>query len=136
MLKTIKQLLVAKPYVIAVVITLWIAYLSLAHVSNSYFLPAFSNVDKIQHCIAYFVLTCSWLFAINKNNKNIKLKFFVFILIFAFGVLMEGLQMFFTNYRRGELFDVLANSSGILFAGLLFDKIFNKISAFYRNRLA
>jgi len=136
MLKVIKKLLEGNPYTIAIGITVCIAYLSLAHLNTGEIFPAFSNVDKLEHSFAYFVLTCSWFFAVQKTNKSSKLNFLVILFVFLFGIFMEGMQMYFTSYRQGDLYDVLANSSGILFARLFFVKILDKITVFYHDRLA
>jgi len=120
MLKRIKNLLEDNAYVIAISLTILIAYLSLSKPIQIEIPFKISFLDKIFHATAYFGLTISWLFALRNYPKN-KL---VVIVIFLYGVLMEFLQGWLTKTREKDLFDVYANSVGILLAMLIFNKLY------------
>ena len=124
MQQRIKHLLERNSYLIAVVITVCIAYLSLS--KPIVFKPPIeiSFLDKILHFIAYMTLTLSWLFALRTYSKKKTL----FITLFLFGVLMEFLQGWLTKNRQQDSYDVLANTAGILVGFLLF-------SVFYKYYL-
>ena len=119
-----------KYFVSALAVTALIAYLSLANLrfAKVSFL-SFSGMDKMKHIVAYFVLTFSWFLAFEKKSSLSKFRNWVVYFVFLFGLLLEILQAFFTGYRTGEVFDLLANSIGIVIAFLFFDKLkpfFNK----------
>ncbi len=118
MLKLIKIVLRDNSYAIAITITIAIAVLSLMHITASPKIIPFAYDDKLKHCLAYFVLTCSWFFALDSSNKFAKYSFRMGIAIFLYGILMEFLQHHYTNYRQGDMFDILANSFGIFLAAM------------------
>ena len=113
-----------KYFAIALAVTALIAYLSLVNlrITKVSFL-SFSGMDKLEHIAAYFVLTYSWLLAVENKSSPSKLRNWVVLLVFLFGLLLEIVQAFLTEYRIGEVFDLLANSMGIVFAFLFFDKL-------------
>ena len=113
-----------KYFISALAITALIAYLSLVNlrIPKVSFL-SFSGMDKLEHIAAYFVLTYSWLLAVENKSSPFKSRYWVVLFVFLFGLLLEILQAFFTGYRTGELFDLLANSIGSVFAFLFFDKL-------------
>lgn len=119
-----KHLSEIKYFASALAVTALIAYLSLANLrfANVSFL-SFSGMDKLKHVAAYFVLTYSWLLAVENKSSPFKSRYWVVLFVFLFGLLLEILQAFFTGYRTGEVFDLLANSIGIVFAFLFFDKL-------------
>lgn len=80
-------------------------------------------MDKILHFSAYFVLTISWLVAFYKSIYHKLPLINVVIALFIYGIIIEVLQEVFTTYRQADLFDILANSIGILIAWALFNKI-------------
>ncbi|MFC2127679.1 VanZ family protein [Bacteroidota bacterium] len=125
MQKVIKPLLERNLFILAVSITLLIAYLSLANIKLEQEVISFSNLDKIEHFTAYFVLAFSW-FTANKKHKFLsKLKIFICLVIY--GAFLEILQATLTSYRVGDILDLFANSLGILLAYIFFEKIHAKI---------
>ena len=120
MLKHIKSLLEHNAYLIAIFITIAIAYLSLSNPIQIELPIRITFLDKILHASAYFVLTTSWLFAL-RNYPNKK---WIGIALFLYGILMEFLQGWLTNNREKDIFDVVANTIGIIFATLIFRKIY------------
>ncbi len=79
--------------------------------------------DKLAHFIAYFVLTTVWfsfLFFSERQNKNLKQSLWIAsVMCVLYGILMEILQALLTTYRSSEWYDVIANTSGTIFAVLL-----------------
>ncbi|MBT7704193.1 MAG: VanZ family protein [Polaribacter sp.] len=111
MQQRIKHLLQASTFLIAIAITICIAYLSLIKTTN-FPVIAISNNDKFYHLIAYFVLTFSWLLTLKKS----KYKYKVLIACVLYGIILEVFQTTLTEYRAGEMLDFLANTLGGLIA--------------------
>ena len=74
--------------------------------------------DKIFHFIAYALMTFLWFLAIKINTTYTVKKSIVIsaILSIAFGFLIEVLQDKLTTYRTLDLYDVAANTIGVLLA--------------------
>jgi glycopeptide antibiotics resistance protein len=62
----------------------------------------------------------SWIWSFQTRNNNKSMQLWILLAVFLFGVLMEVLQEVMTNYRTADVFDVLANISGIVLAYLFF----------------
>lgn len=122
MLKAIKSLLKANSLLIAILITGLIAYLSLIKTPQlSYNI---SNLDKLQHGFAYFVLTLSWFVVLKKSF--LKYRYLVVFSCISYGVFLEILQKALTSFRTGDVLDALANSLGVCIALLIFNTIYRK----------
>jgi len=86
--------------------------------------------DKTYHLIAYFLLMLSWLYAFSnreKFNENVK---YVIIGCIFFGIIIELLQGAITSYRTASFLDIIANTSGVLLAVVIFHVFEKKISVF------
>lgn len=123
----IKNLLQDNAYLIAVSITIFITYLSLDSFSEINI--TIDNSDKFFHSLAYFVLTMSWFYAVEKSHSILRYKIVVAFFVFFFGILIEVLQSSLTTYRTADYYDILANSFGILIAMVLF----NRLLRFYNS---
>ena len=121
MLKHIKNLLERNAFLIAIVLTALVAFLSLSNPVQIDFDLKITFLDKIFHTFAYFGLSLSWLFALQKYTKHYKLVGFI---LFFYGVLMEFLQGWLTQNREKDIFDIAANSLGIIIAMLVFNKLY------------
>ncbi|MDB2571114.1 VanZ family protein [Polaribacter sp.] len=121
MQQRIKHLLQASTLLIAIAITICIAYLCLIKTTN-FPVIAISNIDKFYHLIAYFVLTFSWLLTLKKS----KYKYKVLIACVLYGIILEVFQTTLTEYRAGEMLDFLANTLGGLIALGAFSLFFKK----------
>jgi VanZ family protein len=82
------------------------------------------HFDKIVHFILFFVLTILLVSEFNKLNlekKTLSIAYLwsAFISI-CYGVAIEALQHFVFASRSASLWDVLANSLGVLFAILVY----------------
>lgn len=122
MLKAIKKLLERSAYYISSLLTIIIIYLSLSSLSNLGVEIIVS--DKILHSFAYFSLTISWFFAVQKSHKNLKTKIAVCFFILIFGIILEVLQGSITVNRMMDYRDVFANSAGILVALITFNYLY------------
>ncbi|MCH3884051.1 VanZ family protein [Tenacibaculum aquimarinum] len=125
MLKHIKNLLKDNIFFIAIAITIAIAVLSLIKLGNQP-VVAISNIDKIEHLIAYLVLTLSWLFAVRATLSKNKIKYSVVIGCILYGIIIEVLQGTITDYREASYLDMLANTLGAIIAMLIFNKKIEK----------
>ncbi|MEI6864521.1 VanZ family protein [Flavicella sp.] len=124
MLKRISHLYKHNSIGIAIIITILIVYLSLSNI-NSIKTVNFNHIDKYQHSLAYFSLMISWLLVSQKLNKKI-FRYWMVLSVFLLGVLMEILQQLLTTDRQADLFDVFANTSGIIVAYIVFEKVIFK----------
>lgn len=120
MLKHIKNLLKDKLYIIAIIITLTIACLSLIKMPSTNVNVV--NIDKAYHSVAYFALGITWLFSYYKKPEK---KYLIVICCIIFGIIIEITQSVLTNYRSGDYKDAIANSCGVLLALLIFS-LFSK----------
>ena len=127
----IKKLLERNAYLIAILITVFVAVSSLVSLRGiSSISIGISNFDKIVHAISYFILTLSWFYATQNDYKKSSFKIILILLLISFGTIIEVLQGGLTTYRQADFFDVLANSLGILLAATFFNKLnlwFNSI---------
>ncbi len=121
MLKLIRTLLKDSIFIIALAITFSIVCLSLLKIPETKI--TITNIDKVFHSIAYFTLTISWLIAYFKKPQK---KYIIVICCIIFGIVIELLQNTLTDYRTGEYLDVIANSSGVLLALLIFNLVSKK----------
>ncbi|MEL0300463.1 MAG: VanZ family protein [Flavobacteriaceae bacterium] len=93
-------------------------------------LPPLNNVvlsvDKLAHCLAYFTLSTLLGLALELEWIIKKSKRIVFIAVFLFGLSLEYIKGYLFVYRAFEIYDLIANSVGIL-AFILFAKTIKKI---------
>lgn len=108
-------------FIIAICITITIAYLSLMKIPEVK--VSFGNSDKVYHLLAYFTLTICWLLSFYKKPA---LKYFIVLSCIIYGIIIEILQHTLTIYRTGDYKDALANTLGIVLGFILFNQIFKK----------
>ena len=109
----------------AILLTITIAIGSLISVTNVIQIKV-SNSDKIIHLLAYFVLTCSWLLALQQLLNNNKKLIFVGLGVIIYGIIIEALQGLLTTNRQADFIDILANSIGVITALFVFKSYFLK----------
>lgn len=129
MLKRIKSLLENNAVYIAIFFTIAILLGSLVK-PELVVVDSISVSDKTYHLIAYFLLMLSWLYAFSnreKFNENVK---YVIIGCIFFGIIIELLQGTITSYRTASFLDIIANTSGVLLAVVIFHVFEKKISVF------
>jgi len=131
MLKRIKHLLEHNAYLIAIALTLFIGITSLVSFSGIKTMSIkINNFDKIVHFGFYFLLTLSWLFATRNSFKNFISKSVLILIMISYGIIIEAFQGALTTHRQADIYDVLANSIGVLLATSMFPKLnqwFNSI---------
>ncbi len=122
MLKRIKNLLKDNLVGIAILIAISIAILSLINIGKQ---PIqINNLDKYEHALAYFVLTLICLLAFKKTKIN---EFSIVFCCFIYGIIIEALQVTVTTYRSGDVLDIVANTTGILIAYIVYLLFLRKI---------
>lgn len=107
-------------FIPALVYTLAIVYLSLINLANTA-VPELGISDKVMHGGAYFGLGLLWLFFViyNYNEKVLFPKILIVCsAAIVFGIFIEVLQDRLTSYRELDFFDILANSIGVIIAGI------------------
>ena len=114
----IKKLSERNAKILAILLTVLIAYLSLKSGGVDVKIPI-KNIDKFFHFSAYFTLTLSWLYALKGKRAVLK----IVILLILYGILLEFAQEWFTQDRTKDMFDALANTVGIIIA-VFFSQIF------------
>jgi len=85
-----------------------------------------SNLDKIVHFGIYFVFTLVWFGYFSEvrfGKLFVKNTIKASLLAFFVGVSVEVLQQLITKARTGEVYDVLANCTGILIAVILLCRV-------------
>ena len=124
MLNNIKNLLKDKLTIIAILTTIGIAIVSLIKLGKA---PIqINNIDKVEHALAYFILTFVWLVALRRTKIS---KLLIVFCCFLYGIIIEALQVTITSYRSGEILDVIANTTGILIAFIVYNSFFKKNKA-------
>ncbi len=119
---------------LSVCLSLAIVFLSLTKLGR--IAPeGFAQTDKFYHFSAYFVLTSSWLLSLVKDRLNFKVVLCIAIVLVMFGIILEVLQKYLTDYRTLDYGDALANSVGVLVAVLFFSFFFEKIQRLRRKDL-
>ena len=124
MLNNIKNLLKDKLKTIAILITLGIAILSLIKLGKSSI--QINHLDKVKHAFAYFTLSFVWLIAFKATKTN---RYLIVFCCFFYGIIIEALQVTITSHRSGEILDVIANTTGILIAFIIYNSFFKKNEA-------
>ncbi|WP_242202874.1 VanZ family protein [Aestuariivivens insulae] len=107
-------------YFIAIAYSLGLAFLCLINLGELPKAP-YNSGDKLFHFCAYFILSLLWF---NVFVSQVKLKkspaiLSASLLAFVFGIIIELLQSALTSTRASDVYDVLANTVGILLAALV-----------------
>lgn len=123
MIRLIKKLLEDNAILIAIIVTISIAVLSLTSIPKINFGIQIKESDKYLHFFAYFVLSIVWYFALREKIKTRSFRYFLIVLIIFYGIILEALQGGLTNYRTADVYDAIANTTGIIIASLLFNKL-------------
>jgi VanZ family protein len=100
----------------AIFLAVAIIYLS---VSPKISLPnegALELSDKAAHFLAYFLLSFSLAWGYLRQNKKISRQKWSFIVValVSFGIILEVVQYLIPDARQFSVFDILANSLGVL----------------------
>ncbi len=121
----IKNLLVYKHFYLWLA-EFWTLLIAVLCLENSKKLPSIGikSADKYVHFTFYFVFTILWFLYLIKKNDYVKntinhalIK--VFIAALLYGISIEIAQSLFTVSRKGDVLDVLANTTGAITAVFL-----------------
>lgn len=111
---------------------LWVAllcsiFISSVSLTNSDSLRVTGNIvsDKIMHTLAYVVLMWSWLMYF-KQRKISNRRIALLIVLSLFGIIIELLQGYLTDYRTPDWRDEVANIIGLLIGLGSFNILFFK----------
>jgi VanZ family protein len=108
-------------FLLSILYTVLLAAVCLIRLNN---LPDIrvSNGDKIFHLLAYLVLTFLWVNTLIYKFKLKKESAIVYggLFCIAFGIIIEVLQGSVTSYRSSDIYDVVANTFGVLIMTLIF----------------
>lgn len=81
------------------------------------------HLDKLVHFVFYFIAAILGSMLIKERTKgqfNLSGTVIIsMVVVTIYGIVIEVIQNTFTNYRSGDLYDVLANSLGAFFGGSL-----------------
>jgi len=124
MMQDTKLLLRAKTLsFISVAYTLCITFLLLFPATNVPKIDVPSS-DKIGHIVLFTILVVLWTVLVFMKVKKVGMKvWWVSIGAFIYGIVIEVLQGLFFESRTADIWDVVANSAGILFGWLIFQNI-------------
>ena len=79
------------------------------------------HLDKLVHFVFYFIAAILGSMLIKERTKgqfNLSGTVIIsMVVVIIYGIVIEVIQNTFTNYRSGDLYDVLANSLGAFFGG-------------------
>jgi len=125
MLKRIKKLLEHNAFILAIILTLIIAFLSLSVAPKINLGINIKSSDKYLHAIAYFSLSLVWFFALREKFKYKPFKILLIFFLIFYGIILEVLQGKLTSYRTADFYDILANTIGIAIATVFFKKFLN-----------
>ncbi|MCC8359904.1 VanZ family protein [Salinimicrobium sp. ASW11-47] len=105
----------------AVSYTILILYLSLINLADTP-VKELGVSDKVMHGGAYFGLGLLWMLFVLfsfKENKLFKKILIISVSSIAFGIFIEVLQDTLTSYRQLDLYDIFANTLGVVLAGIV-----------------
>ena len=85
-----------------------------------------ANADKYFHFLSYVILAFLWYITLFLKFKlnNSKSILYTIVICIMFGIIIEILQGRCTDTRQAEIYDVFANTLGVLFATLLINICF------------
>jgi len=123
MTKLIKWLLTARNIsLIAILYTLLVTVAFLLP-ANDILRVKIPFLDKFIHILIHTMLCCIWLwyFQVSENYRSFKKNVIIVLAVcFSYGILIEGLQHWFTKSRQFDFFDVIANGIGCIIGLLSF----------------
>lgn len=111
-----------KTYYLTMIVAIIILLLSVLRFDKVSEKFSFEWADKVVHFIMYFFLcTVLLLNGSRYHKKQLSILYLIWsgIIVILYGVLMEFLQ-YFISYRGASLYDMLANSLGVIFAIICF----------------
>ena len=128
-----------KRYPLSLLVFAAIVYLSLFRPSDDMQLPMlFEHMDKVVHFIMYAGLSfIIWyeFFRSHGNRKSIKMFLAIFLIPALFSGFMEYMQSKATDYRSGDIMDLLFNVLGIIFSNIICLTLFSYLLGKRKRRI-
>lgn len=123
--------------IIGVVATLYTILLTIGSlIKPVHVVPKVTNFDKLLHAGAYFGLAVLWLLfyfmykkITVKKSTQLKTYLIIALILIGYGIVIEVMQGSLTIYRQPDVWDVLANTIGVLCGCLCFALFFKKFKA-------
>ncbi|WP_271855181.1 VanZ family protein [Patiriisocius marinus] len=128
MMQLTKNLLAPKNILLAAISFSIIITIALLSPTGDVTETSIKNVDKVVHFGIHMLLVGFWLYYFYRRNLNEisnGLVAKVLIFIFLYGIIIEFLQTYLDFGRTGDVFDVIANTAGLI-AGFIAFRIFQK----------
>jgi len=92
------------------------AYLSLASHPVPSSIPTFEGADKVVHFLLYFIITLVFTYDYAKHkfphHTVLNKELLLMVLAMLLGLVMESMQLGFTEERSFEYYDIVANAAG------------------------
>ena len=124
-------------FFIAFAYTMTLTWFSLIRMNFRVHLGDFNPTDKMLHAGAYLFLVLFWkiFFIIKKDNSSSYKSNLLWVGLgcFLFGMLIEVLQGTLTSYRTPDWWDIVANSTGVILAVLVFWFLAPKIESWRKQ---
>ena len=99
---------------------IWTAIIAVLCLVNFNDLPSVqvSFSDKIGHFVFHYGLTTLWFlyYKFQRSNPKVKALLKAFLFSLFYGIAIEISQALFTDSRKADVFDVLANMTGSILA--------------------
>lgn len=128
-----------KRYPLSLLVFAAIVYLSLFRPSDDMQLPMlFEHMDKVVHFIMYAGLSfIIWyeFFRSHTNRRSIKMFLAIFLIPALFSGFMEYMQSKATDYRSGDIMDLLFNVLGIIFSNIICLTLFSYLLGKRKRRI-
>jgi len=128
MIKIIKILL-ARNYIFiaSVFYTTGVTFLLLSPSKNIPKVSLIPSIDKLGHAMIFLLLGFVWLARFFFKEEQIKKSSFFIVLgiVFIYGIIIEVLQGTLFTSRTADIWDVIANTIGIVFSYVLFKRVNN-----------
>lgn len=123
MLQPIKNLLEGNLVkYIAITFQLWVTVIMLIPTSG----VAYINIpqsDKFLHMGVYLILFVVWAFTFRVDSKRKGLMWILAVFLTIYGIVIELIQDKWIASRTSDIWDVMANSTGILLGMIVFYKL-------------
>ena len=115
----IKLLLALKKWALPI-LTLYALALTIGSLARVGGIPSLGSSfdDKIYHFLAYFFFTVL-VFNYCRKTKIKHVMLVSALSVIIYGIIIEVLQQAMTSYRTLDVYDVLANTLGVVFAALI-----------------
>ncbi len=81
------------------------------------------SIDKLVHATIFFILAILIILAAFSRHLSYRVTMVLLFLAVCYGILLEVLQAALFSERSTEVFDMLANSAGVVAAALFYKRL-------------